>query len=127
MPADNVLKLGLPKGSLEAQTIELMRKSGWRVSVGARSYMPSVDDPTLSCRLLRPQEMPRYIADGSLGGGITGSDRIVENAVELTEVETFTYSKVSLVPRKWVLAVPHSSPVRQCEDLEHRRVATEMV
>ena len=83
MPADNVLKFGMPKGSLEAQTIELMRKSGWRVSVGARSYMPSVDDPTLSCRLLRPQEMPRYIADGSLDAGITGSDWIVENAVEL--------------------------------------------
>jgi ATP phosphoribosyltransferase len=89
--------------------------------------MPSVDDPTLSCRLLRPQEMPRYIADGSLDAGITGSDWIVENAVELTEVETFTYSKVSLVPTRWVLAVPDSSPVRRLEDLEGKRVATEMV
>ena len=71
---DKVLKFGLPKGSLEAQTLELMRKSGWRVSVGSRSYMPSVDDPSLTCRLLRPQEMPRYIADGSLDAGITGSD-----------------------------------------------------
>jgi ATP phosphoribosyltransferase len=127
MPADNVLKFGLPKGSLEAQTIELMRKSGWRVSVGARSYMPSVDDPTLSCRLLRPQEMPRYIADGSLDAGITGSDWIVENAVELIAVESFTYSKVSLVPTRWVLAVPDVSPVRRLEDLEGKRVATEMV
>jgi ATP phosphoribosyltransferase len=127
MSADNILKFGLPKGSLEAQTIELMRKSGWRVSVGARSYMPSVDDPTLSCRLLRPQEMPRYIADGSLDAGITGSDWIVENAVELVEVESFTYSKVSLAPTRWVLAVPDSSPVRRLEDLEGRRVATEMV
>src|SRR3984957_14963278 len=127
MAADNVLKFGLPKGSLEAQTIELMRKSGWRVSVGARSYMPSVDDPTLSCRLLRPQEMPRYIADGSLDAGITGSDWIVENAVELQEVESFTYSKVSLVPTRWVLCVPDGSPVRRLEDLEGKRVATEMV
>src|SRR5689334_22582536 len=127
MPADNVLKFGLPKGSLEAQTIELMRKSGWRVSVGARSYMPSVDDPTLSCRLLRPQEMPRYIADGSLDAGITGSDWIVENAVELVEVESFTYSKVSLVPTRWVLAVPDASAVRRLEDLEGKRIATEMV
>ena len=108
MPADNVLKFGLPKGSLEAQTIELMRKSGWRISVGARSYIPSVDDPTLSCRLLRPQEMPRYIADGSLDAGITGSDWIVENAVELVQVESFIYSKVSLKPTRWVLAVPEA-------------------
>lgn len=124
---DKVLKFGLPKGSLEAQTIELMRKSGWRVSVGSRSYMPSVDDPSLTCRLLRPQEMPRYIADGSLDAGITGSDWIVENAVDLIEIESFTYSKVSLAPTRWVLAVPESSPVRKLEDLEGRRVATEMV
>lgn len=128
MPADDkVLKFGLPKGSLEAQTLELMRKSGWRVSVGARSYMPSVDDPSLACRLLRPQEMPRYIADGSLDAGITGSDWIVENGVELVEIESFTYSKVSLAPTRWVLAVPDDSPVRRLEDLEGRHVATEMV
>ena len=67
MTADNkVLRFGIPKGSLEAQTLELMRKSGWRVAVGDRSYIPRIDDPTLSCRLLRPQEMPRYIADGTL-------------------------------------------------------------
>src|ERR1700693_3375701 len=127
MAADNVLKFGLPKGSLEAQTIELMRKSGWRVSVGARSYMPSVDDPTLSCRLLRPQEMPRYIADGSLDAGITGRDWVVENDVDLVEVESFTYSKVSLAPPRWVVVVPEQSPVRRLEDLEGKRVATEMV
>ena len=128
MSADEkVLKFGLPKGSLEAQTIELMRKSGWRVSVGSRSYMPSVDDPSLTCRLLRPQEMPRYIADGSLDAGITGSDWIVENAVDLVEIQSFTYSKVSLAPTRWVLAVPENSPVRRLEDLEGRHVATEMV
>src|SRR5215469_18392988 len=112
MSAEKILKLGLPKGSLEAQTIELMRKSGWRVSVGARSYMPSVDDPTLSCRLLRPQEMPRYIADGSLDAGITGRDWVVENDVDLVEVESFTYSKVSLAPTRWVLVVPETSQIR---------------
>src|ERR1700680_4872444 len=127
MPADNVLKLGLPKGSLEAQTIELMRKSGWRVSVGAPSSTPSRDSPTLRSPLLRPQEMPRYIADGALDAGITGSDWIVENAVELVEVESFIYSKVSLQPTRWVLAVPDPSPVRRLEDLEGKRVATEMV
>lgn len=123
----NVLKFGIPKGSLEAQTLELMRKSGWRISVGERSYIPRADDPALSCRLLRPQEMPRYIADGTLDAGITGSDWIVENGVDLVEVESFIYSKVSLQPTRWVLCVPEGSPVRRLEDLEGKRVATEMV
>ncbi len=124
---DKVLKFGIPKGSLEAQTLELLRKSGWRISVDARSYMPKVDDPALSCRLLRPQEMPRYIAEGSLDAGITGRDWVVENAVDLVEVESFTYSKVSLAPTRWVVVVPEASPVRRLEDLDGKRVATEMV
>ena len=128
MATDNkVLKFGIPKGSLEAQTLELMRKSGWRISVGDRSYIPRADDPTLSCRLLRPQEMPRYIADGTLDAGITGSDWIVENGVDLVQVESFIYSKVSLQPTRWVLCVPEKSAVRRLEDLEGKRVATEMV
>jgi ATP phosphoribosyltransferase len=121
------LKFGIPKGSLEAQTLELMRKSGWRISVDARSYLPKIDDNTLSCRLLRPQEMPRYIFDGSLDAGITGRDWVVENDVELVEIESFVYSKVSLAPTRWVLVVPESSPVRRLEDLQGKRVATEMV
>jgi ATP phosphoribosyltransferase len=125
--SDKVLRFGIPKGSLEAQTLELLRKSGWRISVDARSYMPKVDDPTLSCRLLRPQEMPRYIADGSLDAGITGRDWVVENDVDLVEVESFTYSKVSLAPTRWVVVVPNASPVQRLEDLEGGRIATEMV
>ncbi len=125
--SEKILKFGIPKGSLEAQTLELMRRSGWRISVDARSYMPKVDDPTLSCRLLRPQEMPRYIADGTLDAGITGRDWVVENDVKLVEVDSFTYSKVSLAPTRWVLVVPESSPIRRLEDLEGKRVATEMV
>lgn len=125
--SEQVLKFGIPKGSLEAQTLELMRKSGWRISVDGRSYRPKVDDPTLSCRLLRPQEMPRYIADASLDAGITGRDWVVENDVELMEVESFVYSKVSLAPTRWVLVVRDSSPVRRLEDLSGKRVATEMV
>ena len=124
---NKVLKFGIPKGSLEAQTLELMRKSGWRISVGERSYIPRVDDPSLSCRLLRPQEMPRYIADGTLDAGITGSDWIVENGVDLVQVESFIYSKVTLQPTRWVLCVPENSPVRRLEDLSGKRVATEMV
>lgn len=127
MTSDQVLKLGIPKGSLEAQTLELMRKSGWRITVGDRSYIPRADDRSLSCRLLRPQEMPRYIADGTLDAGITGSDWIVENAVDLVEVESFIYSKVSLQPTRWVLCVPEKSPVQRLEDLSGKRVATEMV
>lgn len=127
MSSEQVLKLGIPKGSLEAQTLELMRKSGWRITVGDRSYLPRVDDKTLSCRLLRPQEMPRYIADGTLDAGITGSDWIVENGVELVGVESFIYSKVSLQPTRWVLCVPERSPVQRLEDLRGKRVATEMV
>lgn len=128
MTADNqLLKFGIPKGSLEAQTLELMRKSGWRISVGDRSYIPRVDDASLSCRLLRPQEMPRYIADGTLDAGITGSDWIVENGADLVEVESFIYSKTSLQPTRWVLCVPERSPVQRLEDLDGKRVATEMV
>ncbi len=122
-----VLKFGIPKGSLEAQTLELLRKSGWRIAVGDRSYIPRVDDPSLSCRLLRPQEMPRYIADGTLDAGITGSDWIVENGVDLVQIESFIYSKVSLQPTRWVLCVPENSPVKRLEDLAGKRVATEMV
>ncbi len=122
-----VLRFGIPKGSLEAQTLELLRKAGWRISLDARSYMPSVDDPALSCSLLRPQEMPRYIADGSLDAGITGRDWIIENGSDLVEVESFIYSKVSLAPTRWVIVVPEGSPVRRLEDLEGKRLATEMV
>ena len=129
MPNDDnrVLRLGIPKGSLEAQTLELLRKSGWRISIDARSYIPKVDDPALSCRLMRPQEMPRYIEDGSLDAGITGRDWIVENGSDLVEVASFIYSKVSLAPTRWVIVVPEGSPVRRLEDLEGKRIATEMV
>ena len=124
---ENSLRFGIPKGSLEAQTLELLRKAGWRISVDARSYIPKVDDPSLSLRLLRPQEMPRYIADGALDAGITGRDWVAENGVDVVEVETFVYAKVSLAPSRWVLVVPERSPVKKLEDLAGKRVATEMV
>ncbi len=128
MPAqEKILKFGIPKGSLEQQTLELLRKSGWRISVDARSYAPKVDDPSLSCRLLRPQEMPRYIADGSLDAGITGHDWIVENQCDLVEVESFIYSKVSLSPTRWVVVVQDHSPIKTLEDLRGKRISTEMV
>ncbi|HVA78190.1 MAG TPA: ATP phosphoribosyltransferase [Candidatus Binataceae bacterium] len=125
--AEPILKFGIPKGSLEQKTLELMRKSGWRIQVDARSYIPTIDDPALACRILRPQEIPRYIADGSLDAGIAGSDWVVENNVTLEPVESFIYSKVSMKPARWVLYVAQDSPIKRLEDLAGKRVATEIV
>jgi ATP phosphoribosyltransferase len=124
--AERVLKLGLPKGSLEQATIELFRKAGWKISGTERSYFPSIDDAEIRCALLRPQEMPRYIADGTLDAGVTGKDWIVENGVELEVVADFIYSKVSRRPTRWVLAVPADSPIKTLEDLKGKRIASEM-
>ncbi|HSD10994.1 MAG TPA: ATP phosphoribosyltransferase [Candidatus Binatia bacterium] len=126
MSAERVLKLGLPKGSLEQATIELFRRAGWKISGGERSYFPSIDDPEIRCALMRPQEMPRYIADGTLDAGVTGKDWIVENGVDLEVVADFVYSKVSRRPTRWVLAVPADSPIRTLEDLAGKRIASEM-
>jgi len=128
LPAERLLKLGLPKGSLEQATIELFRKAGWKITGGERSYFPSIDDVEIRCALMRPQEMPRYIADGTLDAGVTGKDWIVENGVEneLEVVADFIYSKVSRRPTRWVLAVPADSPIRTLEDLKGKRIASEM-
>jgi len=123
---ERTLKLGIPKGSLEQSTIELFRKAGWKITGGERSYFPSIDDPEIRCALMRPQEMPRYIADGTLDAGVTGKDWIVENGVELEVVADFIYSKVSRRPTRWVLAVPGDSPIRKLEDLNGKRIASEM-
>ncbi len=124
--SDRVLKLGLPKGSLEQATIELFRKAGWKISGSERSYFPSIDDPEIRCTLMRPQEMPRYIADGTLDAGVTGKDWIEENGVTLHVVADFIYSKVSRRPTRWVLAVPAESPIRKIEDLKGKRISSEM-
>lgn len=126
MNGERVLKLGLPKGSLEQATIELFRKAGWKISGSERSYFPSIDDPEIRGALMRPQEMPRYIADGTLDAGVTGKDWIVENGVELTIVADFVYSKVSRRPTRWVLAVPAESSIQRIEDLKGKRIASEM-
>jgi len=124
--AERLLKLGIPKGSLEQSTIELFRKAGWKISGGERSYFPAIDDPEIRCTLMRPQEMPRYIADGTLDAGVTGKDWIVENGVDLEVVADFVYSKVSRRPTRWVLAVAADSPIRKLEDLKGKRIASEM-
>ena len=121
------LKLGLPKGSLEQATIDLFKKSGWKISGSSRSYFPTVDDETLRCSLARPQEMSRYVESGTLDAGITGKDWTQENQSDVVVVTEMVYSKVSFRPTRWVLAVPHDSPVKSIEDLKGKRVATEMV
>lgn len=121
------LTLGLPKGSLEQATIELFRKSGWKISGSNRSYFPSVDDETLRCSLARPQEMSRYVEAGILDAGITGKDWVHENQSDIVVVAEMVYSKVSFRPTRWVLAVPQDSPIKKIEDLRGKRVATEMV
>ncbi len=126
-PAMQQLKLGIPKGSLEAATIELFRKSGWKISGSERSYFPSVDDETLRCVLARPQEMSRYVQDGTLDAGITGKDWTLENESDIHVVSDFIYSKTSMRPTRWVLVVARDSEITDISQLVGKRIATEMV
>lgn len=123
----NNLRLGIPKGSLQEATLRMMRRAGWEISVSERSYYPAVNDDELSIILLRAQEIPRYVADGVLDAGITGFDNVVESDVDVHEVAELIYSKVSSRPYRWVLAVPNDSPIRGPQDLQGKRVATELV
>src|SRR5262245_19573083 len=123
----NVLQLGIPKGSLEAATIELFRRSGWKIRTGDRSYFPSIDDPNLRCLLVRAQEMARYVESGALDAGVTGRDWVLEHQANVVVAQELVYSKVSLRPTRWVLVVNRDSPVHAPEDLRGRRVATELV
>ncbi len=123
----NNLRLGIPKGSLQEATLRMMRLAGWQISVSERSYFPAVNDDELSIILLRAQEIPRYVADGVLDAGITGFDNVVESDVDVHEVAELIYSKVSSRPYRWVLAVPKDSPINGPQDLQGKRVATELV
>lgn len=121
------LKIGIPKGSLEGPTLALFAKSGWKISMRHRNYFPEVNDDELSVRLCRPQEMPRYVADGILDAGFTGKDWILESKANVTLVSDLIYSKVSNRPARWVLAVAGDSPYQKPEDLAGKRVATEIL
>ncbi len=121
------LRLGLPKGSLQQPTFELFSHAGYSISVGARSYYPVVDDEELECRLLRPQEIPRYVADGVLDAGISGLDWIRENRADTVEVAELVYAKQTAAPVRWVIAVAADSPIRSVADLPGKRIATELV
>ena len=122
-----ILKLGIPAGSLQEATGDLFRKAGYKITFASRSYYPSIDDPEIQCTLIRAQEMPRYVADGSLDCGLTGHDWIMENEADVKEVAELVFSKVSRRPVRWVLAVPEDSPVHGVKDLQGKRIATEVV
>lgn len=123
----DVLKFGLPKGSLQESTFDLLSKAGWHVSVRARSYYPRIDDEEISCILLRPQEMSRYVESGKIDAGITGKDWVLENDSDVHVVAELIYSKQQLTPVRWVLAVPNDSPIRSVKDLEGKLISTELV
>lgn len=125
--SDKKLKFGLPKGSLQEATIEKMAKAGWSISVSSRSYVPYVDDAELEIRMIRAQEISRYVELGYLDCGITGLDWIHENNSSVHEVGEFLFSKATRQPARWVLAVPEHSPIKSVKDLNGKRIATEVV
>ena len=120
------LKVGIPKGSLENRTIELFRKSGWKIGISDRSYFPSVDDEEAQCTLVRAQEMSRFVEMGTLDMGLTGRDWILENGSDVVVVRDLVYSKVSQKPARWVLVVAEDSPIRRLEDLRGKKIFTEL-
>jgi ATP phosphoribosyltransferase len=127
------LRLGIPKGSLQDATVLLFQRAGYQLAVSTRSYFPSIDDPEIECLLIRAQEMARYVADGVLDAGLTGSDWIAEHEIghpeqpRLARVADLVYSKVSFGKIKWVLAAPEDSPYKSAADLNGKRIATELV
>ena len=121
------LRLGIPKGSLEKMTVDLFARAGWRIQTSSRSYFPSIDDAGIRCSLMRPQEMSRYIENGTLDAGITGQDWITENQSDVEKIADLVYSKVTLQGTRWVLVVKEDSPVTCPEDLAGKRISTELV
>jgi ATP phosphoribosyltransferase len=121
------LRLGLPKGSLEQATFDLFRKAGYRINVSSRGYKPYIDSPAWEIRLIRPQEISRYVAQGFLDCGITGKDWIAENALPVEVICDLPYNKATALPARWVVAVPENSSIQTVKDLQGKRIATEPV
>lgn len=124
---NKLLKLGLPKGSLQESTLKLFRKAGYHISISARSYYPSFDDPEIEAMLIRAQEMARYVEDGILDCGLTGKDWIMEQNASVQEVAELIYAKEGLRYVKWVIAVPNDSKIKTIKDLKGKRIATELI
>ncbi len=123
----SLLKLGIPKGSLQDATVQLFGRAGWRISINPRSYFPAIDDPEINCMLVRAQEMARYVESGALDAGITGRDWVLETGASVEEIAVLPYAKQSLAPVRWVLAVPEEAVVKSVRDLEGKVIATEVV
>jgi ATP phosphoribosyltransferase len=121
------LKIGIPKGSLEKATIDLFKRSGWNIHTSSRSYFPRIDDDQLSCSLVRAQEMPRFVESGTLDLGLTGRDWILENEADVVVVDDLIYSKATRKPARWVLVVKEGSPFEKIEDLQGKKIYTELV
>lgn len=121
------LKFGIPKGSLQEATIDLLTRAGWKVTLSSRSYVPTIDDPEINCLLVRAQEMARYVETGALDAGITGHDWVEETRADVIELAELVYAKQRLSRVKWVLAVPEDSNIREPRDLEGKVIATEVV
>lgn len=121
------LKFGIPKGSLQQATVNLFEKSGWKININGRSYFPDINDDEIECNICRAQEMPRYVENGTIDAGLTGKDWIEENESDVVVVDDLIYSKTSQKPARWVLAVPSDSNLKRLEDLQGKKIATELV
>jgi len=123
----SLIRLAIPKGSLQQSTVDLFKDAGWSIRTSSRSYFPSIDDPDIECALVRAQEISRYVETGLFDLALTGKDWILENSSDVIEVEDLIYSKATYRPAKWVLAVDEKSDIRTIEDLEGKKIATELV
>ena len=121
------LKFGIPKGSLQQATVNLFEKSGWKININGRSYFPDINDDTIECNICRAQEMARYVENGTIDAGLTGKDWIEENESDVVVVDDLIYSKRSQKPARWGLAVPSDSNLKRLEDLQGKKIATELV
>ena len=122
-----MLKIGLPKGSLQESTLNMFKKAGYSINVSSRSYKPSIDDTNIECLLIRAQEIPRYVEKGIIDIGLTGMDWVIENNADIVNVGKLVYAKQGLKPVRWVLAVSESSKIKTPQDLNGKRIATEVV
>ena len=123
----SLIRLAIPKGSLQTSTVELFKDAGWIIGTSSRSYFPSIDDADIECALVRAQEVSRYVESGLFDLALTGKDWILENESDVVEVADLIYSKATYKPAKWVLAVDEKSSIKKLEDLEGKKIATELV
>lgn len=123
----SLIRIAIPKGSLQQSTIDLFRDAGWNIKMSSRSYFPSIDDPEIECALVRAQEISRYVESGLFDVALTGKDWILENSSDVVEVADLVYSKATYRPAKWVLAVDEKSGIRSIEELRGKKIATELV